>query len=172
MTLTMPGTAVAIEARALRPAQCLHDALLAPCDGVGRIPWKALHQRPPHQEQPQVAGCSTPGTYHGAMTVPGTAVAVRPLALRLTQRRREAELWRQGRAERRLGGSSNTAPYAVLRWRCTHALRLDSHAATLTKRCGRWCYGPKTWRTPRGWEHRHRLAAPAAAGAVSLIEIV
>ena len=97
--------------------------------------------------------------------MPGTAVAVRPLALRLTQRRRVSELWRQGRAERRLGGSSNTAPYAVLRWRCTHALRLDSHAATLTKRCGRWCYGPKTWRTPRGWEHRHRLAADTACSS-------
>eukprot|EP01046_Picozoa_sp_COSAG06_P007439 COSAG06_NODE_363_length_16808_cov_11.122509_12_plen_201_part_00 len=82
----MPGTAVVVLALALQPGSVPRDALSAPCRCVGRNRWKALRERPPHQMWPEATCSSTLNARYRTLAVPRTAVATRPLVLRLTQR--------------------------------------------------------------------------------------
>ena len=88
--MAAPGTAVVIQALALRPAHCLRSALSAPCICDGRNRQKAPRQRTPHQIQPQAACSSTLDTCCGALAALRTAVATWLLVLRLTQCHRDA----------------------------------------------------------------------------------
>ena len=72
-------------ALALQPGSVTRDALSAPCRCVGRNRWKALRERPPHQMWPEAACSSALDARYRTLAVPRTAVATRPLVLRLTQ---------------------------------------------------------------------------------------